>query len=158
MHASQEGPGAPFPPTLFFVVAFGVALGLHEQRPLVLFTAGFERWRTVIGAGLITAGLAVFWWGMSTFARARTGILLERPASELVTRGPYRWSRNPQYVGFVACYLGLSAIANSLWPVIVLPVALALLVPFVIRREERYLRSRFGDQYDAYCRRVKRWL
>jgi protein-S-isoprenylcysteine O-methyltransferase Ste14 len=158
MHASQEGPGAPFPPTLFFVVAFGVALGLHEQRPLVLFTPGFERWRTVIGGGLITAGLAVFWWGMSTFARARTGILLERPASELVMRGPYRWSRNPQYVGFVASYIGLAVIANSLWPVIVLPVALALLVPFVIRREERYLRSRFGDQYDAYCRRVKRWL
>ena len=155
---APEGPGAPFPPTLFFVVALGVALGLHDSQPLPIVPVPDAGWRTIAGTVLVAVGMGAFWWGMITFARARTGIMLERPARQLVDRGPYRYSRNPMYVGLVATYAGIAALANTLWPLLLLPVVIALFVTFVIRREERYLHAEFGDQYADYCQRVGRWL
>ena len=96
--------------------------------------------------------------GLATIARVRTGILLQQPASRLVHFGPYQWTRNPQYVGFVAVYFGLAVVANTLWPLALLPIVLALLVTVVIAREERYLHGVFGPITSDYCRRVKRWL
>ena len=155
---APEGPGAPFPPTMFFVVALGVALGLHESKPLPIFPVDAASWRTIVGWILVASGIAAFWWGMFTFARVGTGIMLERPARQLVDRGPYRFSRNPMYVGCVMTYAGIAALANTLWPLLLLPIVIALFVSFVIKREERYLQAEFGDVYDAYCRRVGRWL
>ena len=72
--------------------------------------------------------------------------------------GPYRYSRNPIYVGFGITYAGFALAMDS-------PVALALLVPclivvdrFVIAREERYLEGRFGDAFRTYRNEVRRWL
>ena len=155
---SPEGPGAPFPPTMYFVVALGVALGLQDQTPLPLLPVDAANSRTLIGGVLMAAGLGAFWWGMFTFARARTGIMLERPASQLIDRGPYRYSRNPMYVGCVMTYAGVAVLTNSLWPLLLLPAVIALFVVFVIKREERYLHAEFGERYEAYCRRVPRWL
>jgi protein-S-isoprenylcysteine O-methyltransferase Ste14 len=75
-----------------------------------------------------------------------------------VTGGPYRRTRNPMYVAMTLLYLGASLLMNGLWPLLALPVVLAALTFAVIRREERYLSSAFGAEYDAYRRRVRRWL
>lgn len=113
--------------------------------------------QTSIGAMLIVAGSAVFWWGLATFV-GRTGIMLQRPATTLMTSGPYQWSRNPQYVAFTAIYIGAALLTNNAWPLFLLPLVLLAVVIAVIMREERYLRAKFADSYDAYCRRVGRWL
>jgi len=47
---------------------------------------------------------------------------------------------------------------NWAWPLLLLPLVLMVLSTAVIQREERYLRSAFGPDYDDYCRRVRRWL
>jgi protein-S-isoprenylcysteine O-methyltransferase Ste14 len=154
-----RGPGTPFPPTLLFVLGLLFAWWLHASIPFqIVAAASFGPWVVAIGAAALAVGTAVFWWGMSTFARARTGILLQRPASRLVTYGPYRWSRNPMYVGFVAMYLGLALLMNSVWPITLLPAVIVALELIVITREERYLRTIFGSLYDEYCRRVNRWI
>jgi protein-S-isoprenylcysteine O-methyltransferase Ste14 len=62
------------------------------------------------------------------------------------------------YVAMTALYLGLSLLFDVGWPLILLPAVLALLWRFVIRREERYLRDAFGDDYAAFTREVRRWL
>jgi protein-S-isoprenylcysteine O-methyltransferase Ste14 len=62
------------------------------------------------------------------------------------------------YVGFVAMYLGAALLANSVWPLLLLPVVIITLESLIINREERYLRSVFGAEYEEYCRRVGRWL
>jgi protein-S-isoprenylcysteine O-methyltransferase Ste14 len=62
------------------------------------------------------------------------------------------------YVGFVAMYVGLALLMNSLWPLALLPAVVFSLELVVITREERYLRSVFGPAYEEYCRRVKRWI
>jgi len=84
--------------------------------------------------------------------------MLQSPASQLVILGPYRWSRNPMYVGFVAMYLGFALLMNSVWPLLLLPGVIIALEILVITREERYLRSIFGPEYEEYCRQVGRWV
>jgi protein-S-isoprenylcysteine O-methyltransferase Ste14 len=152
------GPGVAFPPTMIFVIALGVGLGLEDWRALPLVPDGWDGVRRAAGFVLLGAGIAGFAWGMWTLFRASTGIMLERPASSLVAAGPYRWSRNPQYVAFVAGFLGIALLVNSAWLVLLLPVVIALLTAIVIRREERYLRAEFGEAYADYCRRVSRWI
>ena len=156
--ASSLGPGAVFPPTMFFVIAFGIGLGLHDWRQVAILPAEWDTWRRVAAALLVAGGAVLFAWGLLTLLRANTGIMLERPASALVARGPYRWSRNPQYVAFAAMYTGLSLASNTVWPLVLLPVVFVLLVAAVVTREERHLREQFGAAYDDYCRRVGRWL
>ena len=84
--------------------------------------------------------------------------MLQQAATRIVTTGPYRWSRNPQYLAFVAMYLGASILANTIWPLVLLPVVIAALHWLVIQREEPYMHRTFRDEYRAYCRRVHRWL
>jgi protein-S-isoprenylcysteine O-methyltransferase Ste14 len=152
------GPGVAFPPTMFFVIALGVGLGLEEWHALPLAPEAWDAVRRTAGFVLFGAGSAGFAWGMWTLFRASTGIMLERPASTLVAAGPYRWSRNPQYVAFVTGFLGIALLVNTAWLVLLLPVVIALLTAIVIRREERYLREEFGEAYSDYCRRVSRWI
>jgi protein-S-isoprenylcysteine O-methyltransferase Ste14 len=154
-----KGPGTPFPPTMLFAIGLLFAWWLHQALPIAFGGApALDAWLTAIGAVVLAGGAAIFWWGMATFARAQTGIMLQSPASRLVTAGPYRWTRNPMYVGFVAVYVGLALMMNSLWPLALLPAVVVALDLIVIAREERYLRSVFGPAYEEYCRRVKRWI
>jgi protein-S-isoprenylcysteine O-methyltransferase Ste14 len=111
-----------------------------------------------IALGLCVFGLAFSGWGLLTFFRARTAIIPDRPASCVVVTGPYRFSRNPMYVGLTVLYLGLSGLTDSWWPLVFLPVVLTALWFFVIRREEKYLSAAFREEYANYCRRVRRWL
>jgi protein-S-isoprenylcysteine O-methyltransferase Ste14 len=155
----ERGPGTPFPPTLLFVLGLLFAWWLHATIPFeIVAEPSFGLWVLAVGAVALAIGTGVFWWGMSTFARARTGILLQRPASRLVTYGPYRWSRNPMYVGFVAMFVGFALMMNSVWPIALLPSVIVALELIVITREERYLRTIFGPVYEDYCRRVNRWM
>ena len=155
----RHGPGVPFPPPFLYVAAFLTGLALErwgwrmrlasdELRP-VLVVAG---WAAVAG------GLAFGGWGLLTFFRARTAVIPTRPASRLVTSGPYRFSRNPMYIGLGTLYLGLAVLFDVAWPIVLFPFAVASLYVLVIRREERYLVRAFGDRYAAYARRVRRWL
>jgi protein-S-isoprenylcysteine O-methyltransferase Ste14 len=155
-----HGPGTPFPPTFLFILGFLIALWIDWQYPWPIEAdpTRLDFTRAVVGVLSLGAGAAIFWWGMAALARVRTGILLQQPASRLVTAGPYQWTRNPQYVGYVVGYFGLTVLANTVWPLVLLPAVIVLLVIVVIAREERYLRGVFGPDYQDYCRRVNRWL
>jgi protein-S-isoprenylcysteine O-methyltransferase Ste14 len=79
-------------------------------------------------------------------------------AEELVTRGLYRFSRNPMYVGNLLILGGL-AIASNTWVCALIAAPLFIFVYVaIVAAEEQYLRSRFGEQFDRYCRAVPRWL
>lgn len=152
-----QGPGATVPPTVVYAGGFGLAGWLHAVDPLVLVTGGGAV-VAVVGWVLVASGIALFLWSLRVLFLARTGIMLQKPATALMKDGPYRWSRNPQYVAFTAIYAGASLVINAVWPFLLLAPVLALVVYGVIDREERYLRSTFGAAYDAYCRDVRRWL
>ena len=153
-----RGPDVRFPPPFLFVAGFGVGLLLHRLWPLPLLTGGRSPALVAVGWILVALGLGFGASGFLTFLRMRTAIIPNQPASRLVVRGPYRFSRNPMYVGFAAVYLGGILLCNTWWPLFLLPVVLGSLVALVIRREEKYLLAEFGSEYAEYCRRVRRWL
>ena len=151
-------PGVRFPPPLLFVAAALAGVLLHRQWPLPILDGGRTTATLVLGWVLVADGLALIAWGITTFVRAQTKVFPNQPASRIVDNGPFRFTRNPMYVGFTAAYLGGALLANTFWMPLLLPLVLWALYAFVIRREERYLESAFGVDYDAYRARVRRWL
>jgi protein-S-isoprenylcysteine O-methyltransferase Ste14 len=146
------------PPPLVFVAGWLVAVLLSSRLEFQIDAAGASPPQEVLGVGLGAGGLLLMLWGGATFLRARTPVLPVRPARQMVTGGPYRLTRNPMYLGMTGAYLGLAVLLNQAWPVVVLPAVLGVLDRFVVRREEAHLHARFGEEYDAYRRRVRRWL
>jgi protein-S-isoprenylcysteine O-methyltransferase Ste14 len=112
-----------------------------------------------IGGLLLAAGVVLGpIWGIRTLYAARTAIRPDKPATVLVTDGPYRFSRNPLYLSLTLMHAGIALIANSLWALLFLvPVTFAM-SRFVIRPEERYLERRFGAAYERYRTSVRRWI
>ena len=153
-----SSPGVRFPPPLLFVFGFlaGWALDRYwHALPLSRFAGSA---RAPFGWAALALGVILVVWGMITFRRANTAIHPHHSASRLVTHGPYRFTRNPMYTGLTIAYLGGSALLDSWWPVIVLPIVLLVLLKTVISREETYLRDAFGVEYAAYVANVRRWL
>jgi len=114
--------------------------------------------RTLLGWLLAGAGVALAASAIVLFRRAGTSPVPIQPTTALVAQGPYRFTRNPMYVGLAALYAGIALLVNSLWPLVLLPVVLIAIRWWVIAREEAYLERKFGDAYRAYTRRVRRWL
>jgi protein-S-isoprenylcysteine O-methyltransferase Ste14 len=81
-----------------------------------------------------------------------------KPVVVLAVEGPYRWTRNPMYLGLAALYVGLAALFNTVWPLVVLPFVILLIQRLVIAKEERYLEAKFGQAYRDYKARVRRWI
>ena len=150
--------GVRFPPPFLFVI--GIFVGWMLDRywfPLPLSRFGGS---AVVPLGwiLLALGIILAAWGVVTFRRAKTAINPHLSASQLVTHGPYRFTRNPMYTGLTFQYLGVAALLDSGWSIIVLPIVLFVLVRTVISREETYLKDAFGADYSAYTSRVRRWL
>lgn len=113
-----------------------------------------------VPAGWVLVAFFVVWngWCLLLFHRHRTGLLPGQPTTSMLERGPYRWSRNPLYLGMLALYLGLALLLPSLWGLLLTPLAVVLVEWGAIRPEERFLHERFGAAYDAYAARVRRWM
>ncbi|MDQ2669363.1 MAG: isoprenylcysteine carboxylmethyltransferase family protein [Gemmatimonadota bacterium] len=159
MTASEhDSPGVAFPPPLLFVAGFVAGLLVDGVVPIGLLGAAGRRTAVIAGWTMVVAGLALMAAGLVTFVGARTAVMPHLPARRLVTSGPYRFTRNPMYLGLTIAYAGIALLIDTAWPLIVLPLVLALLVRVVIRREERYLEHAFGGEYREYCRRVGRWI
>jgi len=102
---------------------------------------------------LIFLGGALVSWGIATLGVRRTSGLPE----ELVARGPYLVTRNPQYVGDVLLFLGIAILANS-GVVAVTHLLTALVLLMAPLAEEPWLEEQYGDAYVAYRRSVPRYL
>ncbi len=112
----------------------------------------------ILGAVIGCAGAAVALWCVFTFALIGKGTPAPfDPPRRLVVRGPYRYVRNPMYIGAALALAGAALFYQSL-PLLGY-VVLFLLVThlFVLTYEEPTLRRSFGPEYEAYCRRVRRW-
>lgn len=153
-----EHPGVRFPPPLLYVGSLGLAAILHRVWPVPLWPGPRPVALLILAYLLLGVGLVWMQWGLITFRRARTAIFPHYPASRLVMTGPYRFGRNPMYLGMTAVYWGVGLWINTFWALVLFPVVIFLLLRHVIHREERYLASAFGQEYAEYCRVVPRWL
>jgi protein-S-isoprenylcysteine O-methyltransferase Ste14 len=110
--------------------------------------------------GIVLIIAFVLWngWTLSVMASHRTSILPGGATSAVLQSGPFRLSRNPLYAGLIALDVGLALLVGSLWALVFVPVGIVALAWGAIRPEERYLAGKFGDEYEAYCARVRRWF
>ncbi len=149
--------GVRFPPPLTYALGLVVGWIIQHTWPLPL-PASWAAIRPILAAVFIVAWFALMLWAFASFRRAHTAIIPHRPATSIVTYGPYRITRNPMYVSMTSVYIGLTLMINSWWPFIFMPIVLAIIRLFVIAREERYLTNAFPVEYPAYRQRVRRWL
>jgi protein-S-isoprenylcysteine O-methyltransferase Ste14 len=111
-----------------------------------------------LGGAVLVAAVALFAWAIATIMRAGSNVPTNRPTTSIVDTGPYRFTRNPIYVGMMLALVGLALAFDSLWPLVTL-VPFALVIRYgVVAREEAYLERRFGEVYRRYRANVRRWL
>ena len=127
----------------------------RTQRPLPLDLGTATR---PLGWLAVAAGLALFAWTVRTFARHRTTVNPYGGASSLCTSGPFRFSRNPIYLGDWFLLAGVTLLLGTFWPLAFAPLIWIMIRFGVIRHEEAHLEAKFGDAYRAYKTRVRRWI
>src|SRR3989344_5430936 len=143
------------PPVWFFTfLLLGVVV--HYLVPAARV---FDLPSPLAGGILFAVGFALTLFSSSLFSREKTEILPTSPTNRvLITYGPFRFSRNPMYLGMVLALLGLALFFGSL-PVYLAPVAQFLILNFVfIPFEEAKMARFFGASYEAYTQKVRRWL
>jgi protein-S-isoprenylcysteine O-methyltransferase Ste14 len=138
-----------------YLGAFLIGLALQARVPipflarsLALSLGGVL---TLLGALCIASAIPAMLSGHGTLNTAGS-------SAALVTSGPYRYSRNPMYVGLALLYLGLATLFAVVWAVFLIVPLILYTQRGVIIPEERYLRQAFGEAYRDYCARVRRWL
>ncbi|MCH8031006.1 MAG: isoprenylcysteine carboxylmethyltransferase family protein [Bacteroidetes bacterium] len=155
---SKSAPSIHVPPPLILLAGFLAGYGVDALIPLPLVPQAESTALLVVQWGLLGLGAAFSLWGFLTFVRARTGVLPNQSVTQFVTHGPYRFSRNPMYTGLTLMYLGFTRWINSVWPLLMLPLALWVLWKLVIQKEEAFLTKTYGDAYTSYQKRVRRWI
>jgi len=146
----------PWPPVIYAAATVaGFALGR-----LLPFDPG--HWHgplsQVAGVVAMATGFGFDIAAMATMRSARANILPNRPATALVSSGPFSISRNPIYLGNTLAVGGLALVAGNFW---FLPAALAAALAvrkLAIDREEQHLAARFGDAWLAYAAKTPRWF
>ena len=155
LRPEEDRPGVPIAPPLLFVLPIIAALALEWFFP-TSFAQGPIRW--IFGALMFLAGIALAVSGFVTQKRAGTDPIPFNPSTRIVVHGVYRFTRNPVYVGFALCTLGIAMLVDSAWMLLAVPIGLVLMDRVVIAREERYLERKFGEEYLSYKRCVRRWI
>jgi protein-S-isoprenylcysteine O-methyltransferase Ste14 len=143
-------------PPLLFLGSIGLGLVLHWIVALPFATG--STLRVVLGLGLLALGVAAMAWTIVWMRRTRQDPDPRTPSPELIVAGPFRFSRNPIYVGMALVQAGIGIALGDFWLLLLLVPTLWILTKGVIEKEEAYLERRFGDAYAGFRARVRRWL
>lgn len=143
------------PPPLIYLAAILAGVALDALWPAPFFPGAANLW---LGGAIIVISFAIALACFRLFGRAGTTIPTNQPTSALVSRGPYRHSRNPIYVSMSLLLAGIAIAADNIWMLGLLAPVLLIINYGVILREEAYLERAFGDEYRVYKSRVRRWL
>jgi protein-S-isoprenylcysteine O-methyltransferase Ste14 len=155
MADDQDNPGVRIPPPPVYLLALLLGLFLDRRAHLPFLPRGVAR---ALGWPLVGGGMALAAWFGRTMRSSHTTIRIDKPVSNLVQDGPFRYSRNPGYLALTMIYAGIAIRRNALWAILLLPLVMYVMQREVIGREEQYLESTFGEEYLAYKARVRRWV
>jgi protein-S-isoprenylcysteine O-methyltransferase Ste14 len=151
--APDHGPGVRVPPPVMVGLVLAAAWLLQRGIPVPLGPPLPE-----LGALVIFAALGLLGWAVLVLVKAGNDPRPDKPDAALVEAGPFRFSRNPIYLGFLVAVAGFALRWGDLWGWIALLVSHLVLDRLVVAREEAYLATRFGEAFAAYRGRVRRWL
>ena len=152
-----DNPGVYIPPPLLYAAIFIGAVFIQKKIDL---DNSFFKTRFILFTSLVFFVPAIFFIvrSLTQFVRTRNTVMTIKAAESLQITGIYQISRNPMYLGLVFIYLGLTCLIGNWWNIILLPLLLFIIQEYVIRREEKYLERKFGEDYIRYKQEVRRWL
>lgn len=155
---AEDRPDILFIPPLALAIALAATVALGLWLPLGVLPPW--PWPPAVAGGalLCLAAIATSLSGVLAFRRAGTHVVPTKPALTIVRDGPYRYTRNPMYLGMVAVVLGAGLLASNLWGVVAAGLLWFALDRGVVRREEAYLAAKFGERYRALLVTTRRWL
>lgn len=142
-------------PPWVYLGAIALGLLLHFVWTIRLVSRAVS---VPLGSTVVLIAIALFLYAVRTLLSAGTPVRGNRPTTAIVCTGPYRYSRNPIYLSFSLLHFGIACWVNSLWPLVTLIPAVALISCVVIPREEHYLENHFPSDYLPYKASVRRWL
>jgi len=142
-------------PPLIIGVPFVAGMALQWVFP---FQFPARRLGLALGGLCSFPAIAILVSARTAFQKARTSMLPRRRNRVLIVGGPFKFTRNPLYVGLVLLYAGICFSTGAIWPLLFMPIVVALLHWLVILPEEDYLEKRFSNEYRAYKALVRRWL
>jgi protein-S-isoprenylcysteine O-methyltransferase Ste14 len=151
----QDKAGVLAPPPLIYLgtLIFGLLLG--RRFPISFLPRKMARG---LGLPMLGGGVLLLGWFETAMRQADTPTNPYKSVERIATQGPFRYSRNPGYLSMAMIYAGIASLANALWAILFLPVALLVIQRGVIEREERYLERKFGEEYLSYKAQVRRWI
>lgn len=139
---------------VYFLAAILSMAALHFLLPIArILPASYSS-----GGVLILIGMSLILWAVRLFARAGTTIKPFEASTKMIVAGPYRWSRNPIYLGMAMILLGIGLALGTLTPFAILPLFVWLIQKNFIAHEEAMLDKSFGPAYAEYKKRIRRWL
>lgn len=147
--------GVAFHPPLLLVLMLVAGSLVTWAVPLAPLPRSVARW---LGPAVSLASFMLFLWAVYSMRAAGASIPTHKSTEVIVTRGPYRYSRNPIYLAMVLLQVGIGIWVNSLWFFLSAIISAILLWHGVISREEDYLTRKFGNDYARYKAQVRRWL
>ncbi len=154
-NSEQDHASVAFHPPLLLLLAIVAGFLARWILPVSVLPQAPAR---LIGPVVAGASFGLFLWAVFTMRSGGGSIPTHTPTDVIVSRGPYRFSRNPIYLAMILLQVGIGIWANSPW-FFALAILSALLLRWgVILREEQYLEHKFGDGYIAYKAQVRRWL
>ena len=145
------------PPPLVFLGA--IIAGVIVQRmaiPLSLKVAAGIR--LAVGVLILVCGTSLVISARIWFTRTRQSPIPWKPTPELILQGPYRFTRNPMYVGVTLFVIGLGLTVNNLWISLFAAPALMAVHFIAVLPEERYLAEKFGENYQNLLAKVRRYV
>ena len=154
--ASEDHADVRILPPLLFLASIG--LGVLLQLVIVIGLAQPIPGLVPAGLLLVALGIALIGWAFTVMRRTHQDPDPRKPSPELIPVGPYRFTRNPMYVGMALIQAGVGVALANFWILLLLPPTLWILKREVIEKEEAYLTRRFGEAYVAYQGSVSRWL
>ena len=149
---AKDNPGVYIPPPLIYVAVFVIAVFLQKKTGI---DHSLFKTRSILFTSILFFVPALYFLirSLNQFIRTKNTVVTIKAAESLQITGIYKTTRNPMYVG-----LGLTCLIGNWWNIILLPLLLLVVQEYVIKREEKYLARKFGNEYMDYRQHVRRWL
>ncbi|CAG0954459.1 protein-S-isoprenylcysteine O-methyltransferase [Myxococcaceae bacterium] len=145
----------PYLPPVLVAGCLALMVLLHFALPLGRWLDPPLTWIGLLPLGI---GIGLLLGSSLLFRKRETTIVPFRESSALLTEGPYRYTRNPIYLGMLVALAGVAMLLGTRTPLLVIPLFFVLITNQFIVNEEAMLEERFGEAYDEYRRKVRRWI
>lgn len=142
-------------PDGYFIILLALATLIHFIFPIHKIISPPYNY---IGIVIIVIGIAMTFFVNYLLLKSGTSIKPYESPSLLVLSGPFKFSRNPLYLGMAVAFFGVDILLGSISPFVFLILFIVIIDRFFIPMEEKNLEKTFGKKYDDYKKRVRRWI